>query len=76
MGLSEYGDFEVIYLVIHVTQDREEAVNEGIQNAVEQELLAVEHAAAQLLTLLVKQRQGAAVDRDEILATDEQVHLA
>ena len=36
----------------------------------------MQHAAVEALALLVERRQRVAVDRDEVLAGDEQLHLA
>ena len=40
-----------------------------------QELLAVQHLTVELLALLFEQRQGVAMDRDQVVTGDEQMDL-
>src|ERR1700729_450134 len=73
--VGEDGGFEVVDLVIHLAEYREEAVDEGIEDAIEQELLAVERAAGQLRALLIERWERFAMDGHEVAACDEHVHL-
>jgi hypothetical protein len=75
-GVGEHLGFELVDLVVHVGDQREEAVGERVEDPVEQELLTVQHAAVELIALVVERRQGVAVDRDEVVAGDVHVDFA
>ena len=74
--VGEDGRLESIDLVIHVRQDWEEAVDQRIEDAVEQELLAVQHATIELFSFVVQGRKRVTMHRHEVSARDEEVHLA
>ena len=75
-GVREHRVLELVDLVVDVRQQWEEAVGQRVEHAVDQELLAVQHLAVELFALLVQRRQRIPVDRDHVLARDEQMHLA
>ena len=74
-GLGEDLLVEPFEPVFEVLEQREEGVGEGVEDAVDDELLGARRLRVEPLAHFVERRAGAVVDGDQVAAADEGVDL-